>query len=208
MDTVMKISKLFLAASTATAFIIPQSSFATKYVVVFGGMLGSEYCPASFSAKIGDTVQWNGSFANYVLSSTIIPSGAASFHNDMGATFSYIIKEFGVYNYRSNKPGMSGCFNVPSTAITQATSGPLGDKAIAQSTMSGGRTLIILNIQNNELVTGSLMTLSGKKLATLVNDVLGPGVHSIPLNDISGGSYIVKLSIGSQETVIKTLVAR
>ena len=209
MNKMSKISKFFIAALAITALILPQSSFAIKHVVAFGGCLGAAYCPSYFSANIGDTVQWKGSFAKYTLNSTLIPRGADSFHIDSGTTFSYIIKVGGIYNYKGNDNRMHGCFYVHCwSAVRQEPINQVSRNSFAKSFVSGGRTFISLNIQGNELVTASILSVNGEKLATLINNILEPGVHSIPLNGIKAGTYIVRLSVGNQKMAIKTFITR
>jgi hypothetical protein len=211
MDKLMKTHKLFLIASAVATIALPLSSYATKHVVTFGGCLGQHFCPSSFCANIGDTVQWHGSFVKYTLNATLIPIGAEGFYNDSGTSYSYVVKVGGVYHYGSTDTKMSGSFNVhckDSTSINPKTISTTIDNPLAKSRMSGGHALINLNMSTNELVTVSILTLKGEKLATILNDILEPGLHSIPLNNISAGNYIVNLSVGSKKMTIKTFVAR
>jgi len=85
----------------------------------FGGVLGEVYQPQNLTTGIGDTIQWQGTFASHPLSSTIIPNGAASFHVTSGTVFSYVVTQPGTYNYKCDFHGGNGMFGSFSTVTTK-----------------------------------------------------------------------------------------
>ncbi len=211
MNNRMKISRLFLAASAGITLMLAPGSFAAKHVVNFGGPLGASFRPSSFCASVGDTVQWTGPFVKYTLNSTIIPAKAAPFHADSGTTLNYIIKVGGVYNFKGNSNTMCGSFSVgciDTAAVKSGSANSAVGSSLAKSSVSGGHTAINLNLPGRELVSASVFSVSGERVAVLADNLAGPGVHSIPLNNLSAGSYIVKLSVGGREMAVRTFVAR
>lgn len=105
----------------------------TKHTVQVGDDF---FNPSSFTADVGDTVQWvfiPGSAEIHTTTSTSVPSGAASWDqlvNTANPTFEYIITEAGMYNYVCTphaSMGMTGVFtatfptSVPMVHTTMAS---------------------------------------------------------------------------------------
>ena len=98
--------------------LLSADSNAVTQVVQFGGTLGFTYSPSSFNAKVGDTVEWEGDFTMHPLTSTTIPTGAASWQNTTGTAFKYVIEVPGSYDYHCEihyTIGMAGSFTVSAT---------------------------------------------------------------------------------------------
>ena len=86
---------------------------AATHIILFGGGVGLNYSPNSLTVAVGDTIQWQGDFIFHPLSSTTIPAGAASWHNETGTIFNYTVPVPGTYNYHCDNHfflGMTGSF--------------------------------------------------------------------------------------------------
>jgi len=86
---------------------------ATTHVILFGGGVGLHYSPNSLGVFVGDTIRWQGDFLFHPLSSTSVPVGAASWHNETGTIFNYTVLIPGTYNYQCDNHfsfGMTGSF--------------------------------------------------------------------------------------------------
>lgn len=90
----------------------PPSSTGTHVVSVSDNV----FSPNSFNAKVGDTVKFVWSSGTHTTTSTLIPSGAATWDSPMtstNTTFLYIIRFAGTYNYVCTihaAMGMTGTF--------------------------------------------------------------------------------------------------
>jgi len=62
---------------------------------MFGGSLGFVYSPSSFTAKVGDTVRWEGALA-LTAQFNDNSSGRGKLDFDVGSTFMYVIKVVGL----------------------------------------------------------------------------------------------------------------
>ena len=185
----------------AVALIYSTSALATTHVVQFGGSLGFVYSPSSFSASVGDTVKWEGDFSMHPLSSTSVPSGAATFHMGSGTSFSYVIHDAGTYDYRCDvhvSIGMVGSFTAAASAVLRHA-GVITNSASVALFTSGGRTFGRLSLTTGEFVSGSLFGLDGRKLATVINTRLGPGVYAISLSNRVRGMQVFRISAGGRE---------
>jgi plastocyanin len=178
------------------------SSWATTHIVQFGGNLGFVYSPSTFSAKIGDTVEWQGAFATHPLSSTTIPAKAASWHAASGTSFSYIITQPGTYNYHCDihfSIGMVGSFQVASVGVRdRGLNSDVGVKSRMTATIVEGRgsPSIRLNAPRQTNVKISLFDAQGRNLVVAVDRMVQAGVSMIALGPRIkvSGFYIVKIS--------------
>jgi plastocyanin len=183
--------------------IYGKSTTATTHTIQFGGSVGYAYSPSSFTASVGDTVLWEGSFSMHPLSSTSVPSGAKTWQVANGSSFSYPITTAGSYKYQCDlhySLGMVGSFTVSgSTALLRTD----GTKKAADAVLfsSGGRSFLRLNIQTTGLVNGTIYSVDGRKTATVVNSHFGPGVYTILLPNVGNRVNIVKVSIDNRELI-------
>lgn len=80
---------------------------------------GITFSPSSFSAAIGDTINFVWGSGTHTTTSTSVPTGAATWDARLDAThtsFKYVIKIGGTYNYKCSfhvSMGMIGSFKVP-----------------------------------------------------------------------------------------------
>src|SRR5947199_317323 len=95
---------------------------AKKIKVVASGLT---FSPSSFTASVGDTVNFVWGSGTHTTTSTSVPTGAATWNAPISSShtsFDYIIKIGGTYKYQCNfhvSMGMVGSFTVP--PITKVT---------------------------------------------------------------------------------------
>ena len=173
------------------------NSFAMTHVVMFGGSLGFVYSPSSFTAKVGDTVRWEGAFGTHPLSSTTIPSGAASWTSTSGSTFMYVIKVVGTYHFQCNihfSLGMTGSFTA-TAATLNITQIPVSQGQFSMNVGSiQGKNMVRFSIPNAGLVKLQMFDMSGREMSTILNEPLSAGPHQIGFGPLPAGIYSIRLS--------------
>jgi plastocyanin len=190
-------------------FLTVRTDWATTHVVQFGGSLGFAYSPANFSAKVGDTVKWEGDFVMHPLSSTTIPANAASWHMGSGTLFTYVITVAGTYNYHCDlhfSLGMTGSFTASESSVLQGATGAnaaRANTALFVDASVPGRSSISFFVPATGFVTLEVFDLLGHKMATLVNQIKEAGAYKVGLKaEINAhGYYFVKLSADGVEIV-------
>jgi plastocyanin len=151
-----------------------QANSAVLHTVQFGGNLGLTFSPKSFSATVGDTVEWDGDFGPHVLSSTTIPAGAASWHNATGTTFRYVITVAGSYNYQCDihvSLGMIGSFTASGSAVREIPrlSGVLSRNSQLRIVASPTLTPTLeFQIQSPSVVRLELLDMKGRMISLRV----------------------------------------
>ena len=189
-----------------------KSDWAATHVVQFGGSVGYAFSPSSFSAKVGDTVKWEGDFSMHPLSSTTIPANAASWHNGSGTSFLYVITVPGTYDYQCDvhvSIGMTGSFTASVSSVGQAVpwanaGRPNQDMFIDAS--APGKSSVSFFVPATGFVTLEVFDLLGHKVATLVNQVKEAGTYDVALKAViaAQGLYFVKLAAGGVQ-IVRTL---
>jgi plastocyanin len=197
---------------TIVLFLAVKSDWATTHVVQFGGNLGFAYSPNSFSAKVGDTVKWEGDFSMHPLSSTTIPANAASWHMGSGTSFNYVISVSGTYAYHCDIHaglGMTGSFTASEASVQQGV--PWANAARPNTVMfvdafAPGKSSVSFFVPSAGFVALEVFDLLGHKVATLVNQIKEAGTYDVTLGPAvpAHGYYFVKLSAGGVE-IVKTL---
>jgi plastocyanin len=184
-----------------------KNIFATIHVVHFGGSSGLTYSPSSFSADIGDTVQWLGDFSAHPLSSTSIPANARTWHVASGSSFNYRIALGGEYKYKCDLhtgAGMNGSFTVSATlAMNHASFRQKGEgissPMIAEN--ASGQLFLKFTQLKTEAITLRLLDPLGRVRAIVFDGTLQAGVIVLPLDPkISGmGQYFLGFSCKGRE---------
>jgi plastocyanin len=186
----------------ATLCLAVQSLWATTHVVQFGGSVGFAYSPSSFSAKVGDTVKWEGAFSAHPLSSTSVPATAQTWSVSTGSSFVYVIKVAGTYNYQCDlhfAGGMIGSFTATGSAVRNNFLMPganrMQELQLGVSDVSR-MPVVTLTVLNARRVSIKIFDLSGREQATVLDRVVAPGSYSIPLGSLTRASryYFVSLS--------------
>lgn len=178
-----------------------MTAWATTHVINFGGGLGNKYSPATLAAAIGDTITWVGSFTVHPLSSTTIPSGAATWHDASGSSFSYVIAVAGTYNYKCDlHSGMTGSFTAGSTG-----SAPRGS-AIAEKTsvkllpaITGSRNIRV-SVPRGGMVMAKMFSLDGRELAADIIQAPAAGIYPLAFGGTlpARGMYCVEVEFGEK----------
>lgn len=181
-------------------------------VVRFGGTVGLAYSPDRFSASVGDSVRWEGSFSTHPLSSTTIPAGAQTWHVASGSSFTYVIAEPGAYGYRCDlhaAGGMVGSFSAAVQAVSHGRSAWFGAADGLELTVSSPQRDIVTTVcsQTPRKVTLYLVDALGNRMMTIADEVMSsgafraevdasrfsPGVHFVVLTDQgSQGALVVR----------------
>jgi plastocyanin len=202
-----KIQILGIAMAALFTCFFTENSYATTRVVMFGGSLGFVYSPSSFTAKVGDTVKWEGAFSTHPLSSTTIPANAASWHMGSGSTFSYVITVAGTYNYHCDvhfSIGMVGSFTATGTTGIDAQIVPRSENFSMNTVSVQGRNMVQFNVPNAGRITLKLFDLTGREISTVFSRSLPAGAQEAVIGNFPAGLYFIKLFAGGN-TLVKAI---
>jgi plastocyanin len=188
----------FAGVVLVSLLLAGDNTWATTHIVQFGGSFGFTYSPSSFSAKVGDTVTWQGDFTMHPLSSTTIPATAQSWHNGSGSSFSYRIAVAGTYNYHCDvhfSLGMVGSFTASPSAVIYSAPKQSADRNALITGTTSGKSFIRFTVPDARQVSLSVMDLQGRTLATIVGRTLPAGTYREPLDGaiMARGIYFVNL---------------
>ncbi len=180
------------------------SSARTTHVIEFGGTLGLVYSPNSLSVAVGDTIQWQGDFSTHPLSSTTIPAGATAWHNGTGTVFNYVVNLPGMYNYHCDNHftlGMVGSFNAAVTSVNNQQSSQLPPSFRLEDNYPNPfnpSTTIKYELPRTSHVTLKVYNILGSEVATLLDEEMSAGVHSVQwdASGVSSGVYLYQLTAG------------
>jgi len=199
MENLIKIKKM--ALSVGFFLLLPTASQAVTHTIQFGGSLGMVYSPSTFTAKVGDTVKWTGSFTLHPLSSTTVPTGASSWHNAAGTTFEYVIKVAGQYNYQCDTHvslGMVGSFSATAGTEIIAPINKLDAFSIAMI-KNKGKSAIQLNLPHSGSVDLHMVNLSGKEISLPAVMHFKQGLSQLVLPSLPKGLYMIRAVFDEKE---------
>ena len=208
----MKTTKHYLGCAVVLAFLlIPHGLFAVTHVVNFGGTYGNTYSPASFTAGIGDTVEWVGSsFSIHTLESTTIPATATTWYVNSGTTFMYVIKVAGIYNFQCVQHaalGMTGSFTVSAAGINYSrTSADIPAAITFKVGTLSGSAYCVLNLSRRDIMTLTIFTSDGRIVLRSDPQSYESGAHKIPLTLRVHGSYVARITLGTASFVQKIIL--
>jgi plastocyanin len=193
-------------------FLTVKTDWATTHVVQFGGNFGLAYSPNSFSAKVGDTVKWEGDFVLHPLSSTTIPATAPSWHMGSGTSFTYVITVPGTYSYQCDVHvsfGMTGSFTASESSVQEgapAANAVRPDHVMFVNAFTPGKSSVSFFVPSRGFVTLEVFDLLGHRVAMLVNQIKEAGTYSVTLKGAipARGLYFVKLA-GDGEEMVRTM---
>ncbi len=190
------------------------TAHAATHVIQFGGSFGLTYSPNFLSISVGDTVEWEGDFITYPLSSTSVPTGAQKFYQGTGNVFTYTATVAGSYQYQcdvNSSSGMIGSFTVPSaTGIENGKSSSIpGAFSMRQNYPNpfNPSTSISFSIASKSFVSLKVFNVIGREAATIVFEELSPGNYTRQwhANGFASGFYFCRLQAGSMSET-KTLI--
>ena len=181
------------------SLFLSGNAHATTHTVTF---VCCSYTPSNFEALVGDTVIWQGIFADHPLQSTTIPPGATSFSQSTGTSFSYVIQVAGDYNYHCtiHQPSMAGSFSATLVGVrdqgTQARTWKLRQN---YPNPFNPTTRISFTVQASGHTVLRVYNMLGREVATLVNESKSPGTYSVEFNGakLASGVYLYRLQSGS-----------
>jgi len=175
---------------------------AKTYIIQFGGALGDTYAPNALNISAGDTVQWQGTFAAHPLSSISIPTGAASFHQASGTTFTYAVVVAGKYTYDCDfhaSLGLAGSFTATITGVELGQTPSIPSLFNLEQNFPNPfnpSTVISYELPSVSHVRLSIFNLLGNEIAVLDEGIKPAGRYSTQWNaqQASSGVYFYRLT--------------
>jgi plastocyanin len=172
---------------------IDTSTSDRKHIITFDEYF---YSPSFFSGvAIGDTIEWRGDFAEHPLRSLTVPIGAATFSQDTGTVFQYIVTQPGRYNYACAIHGLShnmvGSFSTLASGVKHTV-----ETAIQPyPNPTGSLVRIPFELATSEEITLTLHDITGREVHRIVKQFTS-GKHEVEvdLSAWSTGSYIYRLT--------------
>jgi len=169
MKTILKKSILLIAGLSFISFV-----HATKHIVTVQNFM---FSPSSFTATVGDTVEWDWVNGGHTTTSTSVPVGAATWSHPMNSSstsFQYVITKPGTYNYwcAIHTTLMEASFTVTTTAVPYVESNtPLASVYpnpansyvnIHVNICSTVNALTVLDLQGREVLSEMLYSVDNK----------------------------------------------
>lgn len=197
----MNTKQFKLMAMATCMLLIWNTSFATIHMVWVGD--GSNtFNPQTFTASVGDTVDWNWGASGYNVESTTIPTGAAAWntgvHSDPFHQI-YVITVPGTYNYKdATHAGMTGSFTAtPATSAGEVSTKPFNvGPSPASSHVSFTGNIQALNVD--------VYDLNGRKITTWTATNLSEKSFSVA--EFSMGVYILSVNADGKQYTEKLVV--
>lgn len=209
--------RILSLVSLAMVVLGATTAQAKTHTIQFGGSLGIVYSPNTLNVSVGDTIQWEGDFSMHPLSSTGVPSGAPSFHQGSGATFSYVVAVAGTYSYQCDihfSLGMVGSFTAVTTGIKETTNSfQPGVFKLDQNFPNpfNPTTTIEFTLPQNGRAIVKVYDVVGREVATLVDRGLAAGtIQQVKFDgtNMPSGIYIVRLWFAQQQLSRKILLLK
>ena len=184
--------------SFAAIVCIGTSTFATTHTITAAG---TAFSPASgITVNMGDTVKWVWGSGSHTTTSTTIPSGAATWSNDLNSgstSFIYVPTVAGTYNYQCNihfSMGMVGSFEVIGSAGVAQTSAP---KPLFQ--LFPNPAAESLHLVFNEQAQHASVRLTDMIGKLVFENSQTATTADIDLKNIPGGLYVITAVQGGRE---------
>jgi len=193
--------KLFKATLIAAGILLTgNNSFATIHTVWLGN--GSNtFSPQTFTANVGDTVDWNWGFSGYNVESTPIPAGAAPWNSGVHSDpfhYIYVITVPGTYNYKdATHAGMTGSFTVMTTAVDDLKTKPFSlspNPANGAVRFEGNVKSLVVHVYNLNGARVKTWTAANLSIKTFSVADLAPGLYMLTVN-ADGKLYQEKLVV-------------
>jgi plastocyanin len=157
------------------------------------------FSPATFTAVVGDTIQWVWVSGTHTTTSLTVPTGAATWSNPMNSSstsFQYVITTPGSYTYwcAIHTTMMEGSFTVSPAGIPVISNSSKVVATLYPNPVSNVLNIkLAVNSPNNEFV---ITDLTGKEITrtTLLNMD-----NSIDVSTWKKGIYIYRLKYNSED---------
>ena len=180
---------------------------AAEHFINFGGAQGSMYAPANLTVLLNDVVTWQGTFSSHPLSSTSVPTGAATFSNTSGTTFSYTATEAGIYTYQCDfhaAGGMVGTFTVVDPTLVKPLFPVNKEVTVYPSVTSGQLTIDLNNLPVSKHITIELFNVSGQKVYSKTSN--GAAIETLDIASMDNGIYLIAIKSDDNVVLIKRIV--
>lgn len=182
------------AALISAGMLFISLANATKHVVTVQNF---SFAPSSFSAVIGDTVEWDWVGGSHTTTSTSVPGGAATWSNPMNSgstTFQYKITTAGTYNYwcAIHTTMMEASFTVAVTGLPTITS----PKPIAKIYPNPAKD--VLNIHLNISPNTNVLIISDIQGKEVLRETLSSEDNAINISEWKKGIYFYSLKDGTE----------
>lgn len=182
-----------------TSLLIAGLSFfsiasATKHIV---HVQNFSFSPASFSATVGDTVEWQWAAGTHTTTSLTIPAGAASWNSNINSsttTFQYIITKAGTYNYwcAIHTTSMEGSFTVTTTAV------PYVETNITLASIFPNPSSSLVNFHLNICPETNILTIIDIQGKVILRETLNDVDNIIDVSGWRKGIYFYQLNAGPE----------
>jgi plastocyanin len=188
MNTLLKKTALLVAG---LSFI--SLAYATKHIVTVQNFM---FSPSSFSATVGDTVEWHWVNGGHTTTSTTIPGAAATWTHPMNSTsttFDYVITTPGTYNYwcAIHTTAMEASFSVTTTAV------PYVESFTTLATVYPNPAINQVNFHLNTCAQTNLLTVIDIQGRVVYRKTLSDVDNMIDVSEWSKGIYFYQLNAGT-----------
>lgn len=188
MKTLLKKSILLIAG---ISFI--SLAHATKHVVTVQNFM---FSPSSFSATVGDTVEWEWVNGGHTTTSTSVPAGAASWSNPMNSsstTFKYVITKAGTYNYwcAIHTTAMEASFTVTTTVV------PYVESYTTLASVYPNPASSLINFHMNTCAPANILTVIDIQGRVVLRKTLNDVDNMIDISEWTKGIYFYEVNAGT-----------
>ncbi|HTA28703.1 MAG TPA: T9SS type A sorting domain-containing protein [Bacteroidia bacterium] len=188
MKTLLKKSALLMAG---LSFI--SLANATKHVVTVQNFM---FSPSSFTATVGDTIEWDWINGGHTTTSTGVPVGAATWSNPMNntsTTFQYVITTPGTYNYwcAIHTTAMEASFTVTATAVPYVES--FTTLASVYPNPASGQ----INFHMNTCAPTNILTVTDIQGRVVLRKTLIDVDNNVDVSEWTKGIYFYQLNAGT-----------
>jgi len=188
------ITKTILLFAGLSIFSFAQ---ATKHIVTVQNF---SFSPSSFSATVGDTVEWQWVAGNHTTTSTTIPGAAATWNNPMTSSntkFDYVITTPGTYNYwcAIHTTSMEGTINVTATAV------PYVESFTTLASVYPNPASSQINFHMNTCAPTNILTVIDMQGRVILKKTLVDVDNNIDVSAWTKGIYFYLLNAAGTETM-------
>lgn len=211
-----KISTIYLLI--ICTFLLTNKSFGIVHTISVG-VSGLNFASQTVAAVVGDTIRWNLVSGSHTTtcdgsSNTVLPPGAPAWNspiNSSNTMFEYVLVMAGNYQYKCiphASAGMIGFLNV-----SQGTGVPVVTPVVNHLDVSVSSVITEIKFYNpsESKVTLCIYDLTGKKVQTIVDEMLGKGEYSFQWDNAFAapqGTYLVRLESREYISTRKFVIRR
>ncbi len=188
MKTLLKKSALLFAGLSFFSF-----ANATKHIVTVQNFM---FSPSSFSATVGDTVEWQWINGGHTTTSTSVPAGAATWTHPMNSSstlFDYVVTTPGTYNYwcAIHTTAMEASFTATATAV------PYVESFTALASVYPNPANSQINFHMNTCAPSNVLTVIDMQGRVVLKKTLYDVDNNIDVSAWTKGIYFYQLNAGT-----------